>query len=331
MADYQGLEREYRQSWPLLDGFGKELSNQIGKLLQESEVTLGFPVHYRIKTWESIAEKLERLPRFKSVKELQDLVGLRIILLFRRDLSQVCKVLQQHFTVDRQYDTLGRLREDQFGYSSIHFVIRLHKEWLSVPTFAGADGLVAEIQVRTLAQHIWAEASHKLQYKHEDNVPPTVRRAIHRVSALLETVDLEFERVLEQREEYRSQINQPPKNNDDDLNVDLLEATLDSLLPHENKSENEDYSQLLHDLAHFGVTTRRQLEELCSKHARSILDQDAQKVRVTLGTTAPISDYLRRRAQSGVYYAHMGIVREALRKEFPAEATTHYLETKPRP
>jgi ppGpp synthetase/RelA/SpoT-type nucleotidyltranferase len=33
----------------------------------------------------------------------------------------------------------------------------------------GLGGLRAEVQVRTTAQHIWAAASHKLQYKHEES------------------------------------------------------------------------------------------------------------------------------------------------------------------
>lgn len=58
------------------------------------------------------------------------------------------------------------------------------------------SGLKAEVQVRTVTQHVWAAASHVLQYKQEASVPLPVRRSIYRVSALLETVDLEFERVL---------------------------------------------------------------------------------------------------------------------------------------
>ena len=70
---------------------------------------------------------------------------------------------------------------------------------------------------------------HTLQYKQEDSVPAPMRRAIHRVSALLEVVDLEFERLLKERESYRS--DSGPINTDAILNVDLLEHLLDALLP----------------------------------------------------------------------------------------------------
>ncbi len=137
----------------------------------------------------------------------------------------VNELIAEAFNVLRQYDTQERLREDQFSYASRHFVVKLPEEWLEVPTMAQLGELQAEIQVRTLAQHIWAEASQTLQYKQEQNVPPVVRRAIYRVSALLETVDLEFERVLDQRETYRSTVE--ASATDEALNVDLLEKALE--------------------------------------------------------------------------------------------------------
>lgn len=99
---------------------------------------------------------------------------------------------------------------------------------LSVPSLNTLGGLAAEIQVRTMAQHIWAASSHVLQHKNESNVPLPVSRSIHRVSALLETVDFELERVLIDRERYSAEIN---LSSEEPLNVDSLRKLLDSLLP----------------------------------------------------------------------------------------------------
>src|SRR5437867_10781858 len=143
-------------------------------------------------------------------------------------------------------------------------------------------GLRAELQVRTVAQHIWAEASQALQYKQKEGVPIGVTRAIHRVSALLETVDLEFERVLDQRHTYRTKIDL--SGTDDPLNVDLLEKTLDDLLPRQNKSGDEDYADLLEDLYHFQVITQKDLRNLIAKHLDSILKSDAALVATHLQT-----------------------------------------------
>ena len=118
------------------------------------------------------------------------------------------------------------MTEGQFGYQSWHYVIAFPEKWLSVPSLCDFRGLRAELQLRTIAQHLWAAASHKLQYKAESSVPLPIRRSIHRVSALLETVDLEFDRVLQEREDYLKQAasRQPTKP----INVDVLAQILDS-------------------------------------------------------------------------------------------------------
>ena len=179
------------------------LCEQIEQILSSHGIALGVPIESRVKTLESSEEKLDRKSlELKSLLELNDLIGIRIILLFRRDIVTVSKLLAETFEVLSTEDTATRLSEAQFGYQSLHHIIRVPKSWLSVPTFFDLGELKTEIQLRTLAQHIWAAASHKLQYKHEESVPPPIRRSIHRVSALLETVDLEFERVLTDRGTY---------------------------------------------------------------------------------------------------------------------------------
>jgi ppGpp synthetase/RelA/SpoT-type nucleotidyltranferase len=106
------------------------------------------------------------------MKELKDLVGLRLMRVFKRDVARVCDLVSETFTVVSQEDTAQRLGEAEIGYQSLHYVIKLPEKWLSVPSFKGLDDLQAELQVRTVAQHIWAAASHILQYKQEASVPP---------------------------------------------------------------------------------------------------------------------------------------------------------------
>lgn len=312
--DLTAFEREYITLLTAAGNLGSELANQLNRVLENEGIALGFPIQRRVKSWESLAEKFERLSlHVKSLKEVQDLVGLRLILLYRRDVEKVCQLISKNFTVVRQYDTQERLKEDQFGYSSVHFVVELLENWLAVPTLAVLGNLRAEIQVRTLAQHIWAEASQSLQYKQETNVPPLVLRAIYRVSALLETVDLEFERVLEQRESYRLEAN--VSGTEDKLNVDLLEKTLDSLLPKANKKEEENYSELLKDLTVFHIDTQEQLRALIEKH----LDQALAAERVAfanrlqaLNEGKPVRGTTPERIRKGVYYSHAGLVRRIL-------------------
>jgi putative GTP pyrophosphokinase len=263
-----------------------------------------------------LEEKLSRKSLdITRVADLHDLIGLRIILLFRRDLDTVCQLLNRNLKVLEQYDTSERLSENQFGYASTHLIITLPDAWLQVPTFAPLKGLVAEVQVRTAAQHAWAAASHVLQYKAEASVPASVRRSINRVSALLETVDLEFERVLEERQKYREAA--IDTRTAEELNVDLLEKVLNEAFPEANKVASEDYDGVLQDLMKFGVDDSEKLLALIDEHKSRLLqaDQAAAKQIVT-DASDDIGVEERARANAGIWFSHTGLVRELLRLEF---------------
>lgn len=266
-------------------------------------------------SWHLQRNDCVKLKRFSqgldSIVQLQDLVGARLVVLFRRDANKLCALIADTFKILKREDTALRLKEDRFGYSSVHLLIKLPDEWLSVPSLNSLGDLKAEIQVRTMAQHIWAASSHVLQYKNESNVPLPVRRSIHRVSALLETVDVELERVLTDRETYSAELN---VSSQEPLNVDSLRKLLDSLLPPLNKVETDNYSVLLQELNDFGVRDIGRLRQIIAKHLSSTLEMDrktAQEYREKL--TDPS---MRQRADAGAYFLHSGLVRHMMSIEF---------------
>ena len=315
------LEEEYTHALIVAERFAVELTRPVQELLEANLILLSFPIQRRIKTWDSLREKLDRKAlALKSLRDLDDLVGLRLILQFKRDVSKVCGLIEQHFKVLKKYDTSERLDSDQFGYSSIHFVLELPDSWLAVPTLNQLKGWHAEVQVRTTAQHIWAAASHTLQYKQEGSVPVLLRRGIHRVSALLEMIDLEFERLLEQRDLYGNEIGQGAP--DTTLNVDLLENLLDALLPPRNKEDGEQYSELLQDLVHWEIVDRKGLTEVIKDHLPAVLIEDEKRAQEELEELkkkpSKISATEVARLSQGAYFTHTGLARMCLRKKFGA-------------
>lgn len=317
--EIRDLEKEYHTIAPMAQRLCTTLGSELRHMLASNGIVLGVPIEHRVKTWESIAEKLERKAiEIESFREVSDLVGVRLIVVFRRDVEQVCDLLEKTFRVVHKDDKQALLGESQFGYQAIHYEIQLPSEWLSVPSLAPLKGLSAEIQVRTLSQHIWAAASHILQYKSESSVPLTIRRAIHRVSALLETVDLEFERVLSGREEYREEPLEELETVQ--LDVDLLARILDKELPEQNKKdEDEPYSKLLRDLFEFEVDTPQKLKMLLHKNWKEVLRHESRTVKNAMSqgesglkfwATTP------ERAARGVFFTHVGLTRTALSKEF---------------
>lgn len=332
MSHYSKLRSEYLALEPSLERLRCAMIEQLNHLVVSCGLTLGVPIEGRIKTWDSLVEKMERKGRVpKSLTEIDDLIGVRVIFLFQRDLQPFRSEVSRTFSVISEEDTSQRLADAQFGYKSEHYIVSMLSEWERIPSLKGLSERKVELQVRTLAQHIWAVASHRLQYKHEQGVPPPIRRTIYRVSALLETVDLEFTRVLELRDEYaRTQAETPAK--EDALDVAVVESVLDALLPKENKDEGiEDYSELLLDLQQFSIKSRAELQTLLTRHMSEILraDKDAAITRSMdefdeeepEGARETRSERLAR----GVYYTHVGLVREALCQEFGHHAVRDWL------
>jgi putative GTP pyrophosphokinase len=323
------IEAEYRALSPRASIFSSELSKQLSQLIGRCGVALAVPVQARVKSWDSLSMKVRRQPApIESLRDVQDLVGLRLILLFKRDIEIVDAALEKSLRVIRVYDANELLRDDQFGYSSRHYVVGLPKEWANVPTFAELEDLTAEIQVRTLAQHMWAEASHFLQYKREDAVPVSIRRTLSRTSALLETLDFEFDRVLQERDSYRKGVE--VAGSTARLNVDLLEKTLDASLPRKNKSA-EPYGELLVELEHFGIKTVDQLHKLIDRRRKDAEREERHQLaefRKLLDSGVEPMAVDEKKIRRGICFSHTGWVRAMLGREFGREKLLLYWERK---
>ena len=266
----------------------------------------------RVKSLTSVEEKLTRKSSStKTVADLTDLVGLRLILLFKKDLEKMDEVIRHTFRIVDFENTADRLDETQFGYQSNHYLINLPDAWLKIPSYADLGELTAEVQVRTLAQHIWAATSHKLQYKREESVPPPLRRTIHRVSALLETVDLEFERVLDERATYVE--TSADTTVSASLNVDLVAKLLGEVWPTKNADETEDYDELLDNLNGLGITTVSDLRDILERQRAATLRHESS--RVAECTPDDYDEEDADRYERGVYYTHVGLTRDALTRE----------------
>ncbi len=305
------LKISYSNIEPRAKRLKAALTAELEHLLHTRGVTLGVPIEARVKEWSSIEEKLARKSLLlEKIEDLDDLVGVRLILLFRRDLQAVDDLLRKSLFIKSAEDTSLRLSDTQFGYQSQHYIIEAPAEWLSIPTWGDLGGIRVEIQVRTMAQHIWAAASHKLQYKREASVPLPLRRSINRASALLETVDIEFDRLLEDRLIYIADDlqNESPTS---PLNIEILDSVLLKIFPSANRSGEEDFDKLLLELDHFGIKTAGQLQSLLEKHLISIMEEDS-KYAVN--------------EESDFYFQHVGLAREGLRKEFGDNALTSFMQ-----
>lgn len=145
--------------------------------------------------------------------------------------------------------------------------------------------------------------------------PGACRRAINRVAALLELVDLGFEPVLTRQEEYRTHL--PEIGLDEALNTEVLGGIFERFLPAKNADDEEPLAELLDQLGAFGVKTGRDVIELLGKHEVALRKAEAEALK-DIESKGDKSKYRfdPDRSARGVFMTHVGLVQEALSREF---------------
>ena len=167
--------------------------------------SVGF-VNVRAKASASFAEKaMRKADKYRDpVKQLTDLCGACVIVGRLDEVEEMCRFVRANFAVDEanSLDAASRLRESEFGYRSVHYVVQVkQREILGVRVPLEEIGeRKAEIQVRTVLQHAWAAITHDRLYKSTFHPPEILQRAAHRLAAQLEDADMAlnvFEREMQ--------------------------------------------------------------------------------------------------------------------------------------
>jgi len=170
-------------------------------------------VQTRVKAIASLAEKIQRKPRFAGdvTARFTDLCGGRIMAPTRSEVRSLCDFIEGAFEIDwkNSVDVRQRLKPTEFGYRSVHYVVSLPRDAtaarrLGVAIPPGLFGLKAEIQVRTFPEHAWADLAHDLSYKGAFRLPERWQRELAALAAMLEQADELMERVEGGLREYFS-------------------------------------------------------------------------------------------------------------------------------
>jgi len=151
----------------------------------------------RIKTFDSFLDKIKRQKTKESFREIQDLLGLRIVCLFRTDINSISTIIRDIFEVVEEDNKIDNIAADIFGYMGIHFIVKLKN--VSGEGRKPISNLPFEVQLRTIGQHAWASISEYLYYKHETSVPRNLRRDFYALSGLFHVADAQFEILRKQQ------------------------------------------------------------------------------------------------------------------------------------
>jgi putative GTP pyrophosphokinase len=194
---------EYEAATANLAEFGGKIVDLINAILKSERISVS-EVSSRVKSRKSATDKLQDgLHKYDSVADLTDLLGVRVVTFFADDVDKVCEIIEREFKIDpaNSIDKRSTLDPDRFGYLSVHYVLTLNDKRAELAEYRAFASIRAEVQVRSILQHAWAEIEHDLGYKTKEAVPRDVRRRFSRLAGMLEVADTEFLAIRHERSE----------------------------------------------------------------------------------------------------------------------------------
>lgn len=188
----------------------------------------------RIKSRDSLAKKIDRKGnKYKSIDDLTDIVGTRVVTFFLNDVDKIAAKVISTFEIDweNSIDKRKLYNTDQFGYVSLHYIVRIPKKIYFDEKHPEINEFRTEIQVRTNLQHTWASIYHRTGYKSDVEIPKDLARQFSRLAGLLELADQEFQNMNDSMMEYRRRIASVVKSGnfaEVELNGDSFNAYIQS-------------------------------------------------------------------------------------------------------
>ena len=255
------LRKAYLAQVPKYERLAINLEQALKTLLDENGLSY-LSVECRIKTLTSFLEKIPRKGYLADpLVQCEDICGLRIICYYPSDIQRITHILRREFDVHESIDKGIQLGVQEFGYRSTHLVVSVRKTWLVVPSYHELNGLRAEIQVRTVLMHAWAEVEHKLAYKSKEGVPDPIRRRLSLLSASFEGADEQLEHLREAIVEYRRDVHESTHREggiDIELELDheTLRAFLNFYFLSRASASDDDVNEILSEVTAVGFTMR---------------------------------------------------------------------------
>jgi len=252
-SSMQGTETEYASK---LSTYGA-LKDEIIFILRRAILERGIKIHdieSRVKTWESIIAKAKRKNIENHFVEINDIVGARVICLFRSDIKLLMSLVEENFNV-LEVDNKIEDTADSFGYLSVHYIAQIPATYTG-PRYDNIRSDKFEIQLRTIAMHSWAVISHYLEYKGDWDVPVQLKRSLNALSGLFYVADDQFEQFYAAREQSKLYMQQHQSG---EINLDSLTTYLRSKFPDRDDVDIRAHSELVEEIKQAGY---RSLSEL---------------------------------------------------------------------
>ena len=240
-----------------------EIVYSVDALAKASKIRIN-SVSSRTKSLESFLEKLERKSYNDPFTEITDFAGVRVVCFYEDDIARIESLIRKQFRVVEADHKGKAIDVDRFGYNATHFLVYLGDS-VSGPRYDSLRELVCEIQVRTVLQDAWAIFTHHLMYKHEDQIPDSIKRELHALSGALETADTAFQAIRDKRDRYIESVNQSTEREclvSVSTNLDSLREYLLREFPGQKlETHHGELSQILQTLPRHKYPTLKQIDD----------------------------------------------------------------------
>ncbi|MCL1048913.1 hypothetical protein L2755_04620 [Shewanella abyssi] len=214
---------EYDEKQRLYSQFSLSIASLINTLLSASEID-AHSVNSRVKERSSLQKKIDKKDKYKSLSELTDIVGIRIITHYSDDVDLIADLIEKEFLIDveNSIDKRASLDPDRFGYLSLHYVAEISESRSGLPEYRGFKSLKFEIQIRSILQHTWAEIEHDIGYKSKIEIPKQVRRKFSQLAGLLELADDQFIQIRNELDSYENDVHESIEKTPQFVSIDKV-------------------------------------------------------------------------------------------------------------
>ena len=261
--------RSYAELQPMVEELAGRLAAWLTTVLDDAGINYQY-IAWRGKSVASFAAKTAKAVDGRPVypdplRDITDQIGARVITYVTSDVAAVAEVVKDQLGVVRDLD-LGQATANQgrFGYVSRHLQVSLDPVWLGSLPSDSVGVPSAQIQIRTVLQHAWAEFEHDIRYK--GTIPqalaPDLNRRFTLAAGLLELADREFEVI---RDRVREQMaDEAPETDETDPRIgnQELAAFLAGHYPDAGWSRDDHYTWISGLLLELGITSLRELAAL---------------------------------------------------------------------
>lgn len=227
-AQLKQIERDYDKSLARNKALLDEVIFILAERISSAEIKI-HGIEKRIKSIGSVVDKCKRKGT-SNFNSLNDVVGSRVVCLFRSDMSRIDSLIRENFEVVEVDDKIDA-GAGPLGYQSVHYQCKMPSRYKG-PRYENTSNLIFEVQVRTLCMHAWAAVSHHLDYKGDWDVPVDLKRALSALSGLFYVADNEFEQFYAARIQSREKAGKYPDAAEaKEINLDTVQAYLRTKFP----------------------------------------------------------------------------------------------------